>query len=128
MFDLVLKDGSHYNIIKWRADNGRPLKTADYFIDFAILDHAFRHRMEGREFSVSYFVYDFTSVNKGFNLVKVDPENYNALKYWCQTIIEESAFAPRRGLTTHCKTCHFDEPCSQYVITPSMISGKALVS
>jgi hypothetical protein len=121
IFDLVLKEGDTYNVIKWRANNGKPLKTADFFIDFTILDRAFRYRMEGRDYKVNYFVYDFTSVDKGFNRVEVELGDQYTLLYWCNEILNEVTYPPRRGLTTHCRGCHFDKPCSEYVITEDML-------
>ncbi len=124
IFDLVLKDGSDYSVIKWRANSSMPLRSAEYFIDFAILDHAFRYRMEGKEYNVKYYIYDFTSVSSGLNLVEVDPEDKNTLTYWANTVQEDEVHAPRRGLTTHCRGCHFDSPCSKYSITKHMITAK----
>lgn len=121
VFDLVLKEGNTYNVIKWRAGDARPLKVADYFIDFAVMDYAFRYRMEGREFDVNYYIYDFASVHKGLNLVEVDPDDHYALMYWCNAIRDETTFPPRRGLTTHCRGCWFDKPCSEYTITEEMV-------
>lgn len=121
VFDLVLKDGLEYSVIKWRANNGHPLKTADYFIDFATLDYAFRYRMEGRKYNVKYYMYDFTSVNAGYNEVIVEDEDIFTMMYWAESVKNDETYPNRRGLTTHCRGCHFDKPCSEYVITEEMV-------
>lgn len=121
-FDVVLKEVNDYKVIKWRANNARPLNTADFFVDFAIFDHAFRHRMEGRDFNVKYYIYDFMSIHKGMNEVEVHPDDFFTLKYWCNEILRDTTYPPRRGLTTHCRGCHFNQPCSEYSITEEMLS------
>lgn len=122
VFDLVLKDQENYSVIKWRADSGNSLKTADYFIDFAILDHAFKYRMQNKKYNqVKYYIYDFTSTNPGMHEMNINADNKYAIEYWTDLVLKDKIHAPRRGLTTHCKTCWFDSPCSKYSITEEMI-------
>lgn len=118
-FDLVLRKGKNHKVVKYSGRLRRPTINS-LLIDFAILRHAFESRNDTKK-SVDYFLYDIGSSKPGF--VKANPtqKDLNALHYWANDMVNSEIYAPRRGLTAHCKGCSFDKPCSSWNEYPKKI-------
>lgn len=112
-FDLILSDQSHFYVYKW-VFNFRQGNSSLYQIDFSILNEAFTHKFNAQASKAKFGYYDILSSNSSFVEYNVNQEDSKALKYWCNTIVEDSVMAPRRGLTSYCKKCPFDKPCSKW--------------
>jgi CRISPR/Cas system-associated exonuclease Cas4 (RecB family) len=69
----------------------------------------------GERISETEFGYiDLLSNNLSFNEYKITQEDVDSIEYWCDTIYSKEIFVPRRGLTSYCKKCPFDTPCSKW--------------
>ena len=58
---------------------------------------------------------DLMSNNLNFINYEITNEDIDSLTYWCDIISEKKLFVPRRGLTSYCKKCPFDDPCMKWV-------------
>lgn len=115
VFDLVLRDFNKdkYTVIKWVASKRRPSESS-MLMEMASLKYALDYRNDNADLNVDYFMYDMGSANPGFVSVDIPQENVNAFLYWAQSIHGTDVFAPRRGLTSYCKSCPYDHPCSKF--------------
>lgn len=112
-FDLITFNSSFYYVYKW-VFNFRNSHTSLYQIDFAALHEAFKHKFPEKINKAKFGYYDLASSSQEFIEYDVNQEDAKALKYWCATIEEDNKFVPRRGLTSYCKKCPFDKPCSNW--------------
>ena len=112
-FDAILYKNDQYYIYKW-VFNFRHSHTSLYQMDFAVLHEAFAHKFPEKISKAHFGHYDILSSNNKFVEYEVDSEDSKALRYWCTTIEEDDKFVPRRGLTSYCKKCPFDTPCSKW--------------
>lgn len=116
-FDLVLRERvngrSIYHIYKWSGFHKRPA-SGFWDFDFAALDYAFRYRNDFKPLDVRYYIWDFGSSKPGVVEFTVSDEMINFMKFWAESLHETEVFVPRRGLTSHCRQCYFDEPCSKW--------------
>lgn len=123
-FDLVLRSAKtkEYQVIKWLT-RGQKTQASDLLMDFAALKYAFDHRNSGRDIKrVTYGSYDLTASAKStIKVYDIEDTDVNALKYWAREAWEAEVFVPRRGLTSYCRSCPFDIPCSKFVITDEMV-------
>lgn len=115
-FDVILfKDGEYY-VYKW-VFNFRHSHASLYQIDFSVLHEAFAHKFPEKISKAHFGYYDILSPNQKFIEYDINIEDSKSLRYWCSTIEEDETFVPRRGLTSYCKKCPFDKPCSQWKIS-----------
>ena len=112
-FDLILYKYNQYYVYKW-VFNFRTSHTSLYQIDFSVLSEAFRHKFPQKALKVHFGYYDILAASQKFIEYEVNEEDAKALKYWCSTIEEDDKYVPRRGLTSYCKKCPFDKPCSKW--------------
>jgi hypothetical protein len=112
-FDAILAKDGEYFIYKW-VFNFRNSHTSLYQMDFSILHEAFKHKFGEKINKARFGYYDIMSVNQDFVEFEVDKEDSKALRYWCSSIEQTEKFVPRRGMTSYCKKCPFDKPCSKW--------------
>jgi hypothetical protein len=112
-FDLILFENSQYFVYKW-AFNFRNSHNSLYQMDFSVLYEAFKHKFPDKLSKARFGIYDILSSSQSFIEYEIDKEDTKALRYWCTTIQEDEKFVPRRGLTSYCKKCPFDKPCSKW--------------
>ena len=112
-FDLILYKNGEYFIYKW-VFNFRTSHTSLYQIDFSVLNEAFGHKFPHKISKAHFGYYDILASSQKFVEYEVNEEDSKALKYWCSTMDEDKKFVPRRGLTSYCKKCPFDKPCSKW--------------
>lgn len=115
VFDLVMrsKEGK-FTVYKWGA-NIKKAKLSALQMDFAALKYSFDYRNSDREIGdVDYVFFDLSLPSP--KPVKMEPnsEDVDSLKFWAKSILTDETYAPRRGLTTYCKECPFDSPCSKF--------------
>lgn len=111
--DLVLRDREHfYRVIKWVAHQKRP-SLSSLMLDFAAQKLAFEFRNETPK-RVSYYIYDLGSPHTVALEMFPNKNDINALKFWAKSIRDEKVFYPRRGMTTRCRGCPYDKPCSNF--------------
>lgn len=112
-FDLVLKKGDTYRVIKWHGRRTR-LKADRSLLDFAALKYAFEYRAEGDR-KIEYYIYDLASTNKHF--IQMDQPtraDVEALLYWGRQAANKELCVPRRGYTAYCRGCAYDESCASW--------------
>jgi len=85
-----------------------------YQVDFTILYLAFRNLHPSKLNQTVFGYVDLLGNNHSFNEYKITEEDVEAINYWCATIESKDIFVPRRGLTSYCKKCPFDSPCSKW--------------
>lgn len=112
-FDLITYYDSYYYVYKW-VFNFRNSHNSMYQMDFAVLHEAFKHKFPEKINQVKFGYYDLISSSQKFVEYEFEQDDSRALKYWCATISEDEKFVPRRGLTSYCKKCPFDTPCSKW--------------
>lgn len=118
-FDLVLKRGDSYKVIKWYGRRQKP-KTDSVLLDFAALRYAFEYRAE-YERTADFLLYNLTA-SHGSGFIKIDyPQkaDMEALRYWAKEIEQSETFVPRRGFTAYCRGCPFDEQCLNFTNWPT---------
>ena len=124
-FDLVLRySKNHYRVIKWVTSRKR-IPISSLMMDMAAMKYAFDYRNQDKfeyQPTVEYGVYDLAvSAKWGFNELEVTQADVNALKYWANSAVASEIFVPRRGLTHYCKTCPFDSPCKEFVVSEKIL-------
>lgn len=118
VFDLVLRekleDGTFkYKIFKWTTTSVK--RTMGFWaFDMAFIDYAFKYRNGNKPMDLSYFIWNFGGNTIGAKEIQLEKEDYKLLKYWSGNVKDTKVFAPRRGLTSYCKSCPFDRPCSKW--------------
>lgn len=112
-FDLIYRKDSENFVVKF-VFNYKNSHSYMYQIDFSIMYLAFAmsHRSKINETNFGYI--DLMSSNLEFINYEVSQEDVDALVYWCDIISEKKIFVPRRGLTSYCKKCPYDDPCSKW--------------
>lgn len=119
-FDLILrskKPNGHYryDIYKWVTSNFK--RSPQFWVfDLAMMDYAFKHRNNHAVVDTHFHLWNFGLYMPGDKEVLVEKKDIEMLKYWAEEILNEKKFAPRRGLTSYCKSCPYDVPCSLYEI------------
>jgi len=122
MFDAVIRekkaDGHYqYHIYKWVTSNFKRA-TAFWIFDLTILYYAFKYRNDNVPLDVRVHLWNFGSYMPGDKEVLIEKKDLELLKYWSKQSNEEIVFAPRRGLTSYCKSCEYDMPCSKWMFDP----------
>lgn len=122
VFDVVLRDPKtrDISVIKWLSSPKRA-NLSGLSIDFSILRYAFETKNKNLKGLVNYYAYDIGSDKNEFIQIDVKDEDINNLKYWARQVDKTEIFAPRRGLTSYCKKCPFDDPCKKFSITSEMM-------
>lgn len=110
-FDVVLRIGDGYRVIKMISKRNRPIP---HMFEFTALKMAFEHRNE-RPRDVTYHLYDVAASSSPFSSVpQPTRDDVQALKYWAVELRDNPTYVPRRGFTSYCKGCHFDETCRSF--------------
>ena len=112
VIDLVLRHKGRYKVIRWSARQRRPT-TASLSLEFAALKMAFEYRNESNK-KATYALYDLASTRPGLVPMYPSEDDVNALTFWSKHIDENKLYVPRRGFTTYCRGCVFDEQCAKW--------------
>lgn len=116
--DLALRyrKQNAFVVMKWVARGKKP-SMSTYEMDFAITKHAFEYKTKHMTgYKTTYGVYDLASSSPGLIPADIRDEDINTLKYWSREIMSDDIYPSRRGLTSYCKSCPFDRPCSEWKI------------
>lgn len=110
-FDIVLRTGGAYRIIKLISKRNRP---KPHQFEFAALRSAFEHRND-RYLKATYHLYDLAANGNPFvPVLQPTTNDVDALVYWASEIRENPSYVPRRGFTSYCKGCSFDDICRRF--------------
>lgn len=112
-YDLIFKKDNAIYVVKFLF-NHKSKNSFLYQIDFATMYLGFKLQHPGRLDNTKFGYINFMSNN--FELIEygVSDEDLDSLKYWANLIVDKKVFIPRRGLTSYCKQCQFDDPCSKW--------------
>jgi hypothetical protein len=112
-FDLIYyKKGSIY-VVKW-IFNHRMKYEDSYVVDFSAMHGGFNNRFPEKIRKAKFGYYDLMNQKSDFTEFNIEQADIDALKYWCDSLYQETVFPHRRGLTAYCKSCPFDKPCSKW--------------
>lgn len=111
-FDLVLRFKDDIRIYKWFLKGRRP-HPAVSALDFGALMYAFHYRNSKSVMKPKYFLYDLTGPEKPLTQMQPTEQDVESILYWANQI-QQGTFVPRRGLSTYCRGCQFDNPCREF--------------
>lgn len=112
-FDLIYYKNKKIHVIKWLF-NYRLKNQHLYVLDFSIINIGFQNKFGDKVENAKFGYSDLLSQKSTFNEFKVEKADIDAVKYWCDSLFEEKVYPSRRGLTSYCKSCPFDKPCSKW--------------
>lgn len=112
-FDLIYRKNNKNYVIKFLF-NYKSKNSFIYQVDFATMYLGFRSHHPLQLHNTSFGYIDFASNNLNFVEYDINDEDIDSLKFWGSQILEKQVFVPRRGLTSYCKKCPFDKPCSTW--------------
>lgn len=114
-FDLVLRRRYEHRVVMWWTRSRQP--PPDQLItEFAALKYAYEWD-RGRDWqgvAVSYWIYNLASPTSLLTKIDVSTDDAAAFLFWARRIRDAVDFVPRRGLTTYCRGCPFDELCKTW--------------
>lgn len=113
-FDLIYRKKDKNYVIKFLF-NYKSKNSFMYQIDFTSMYLGFRLQHHDQMPNTKFGYIDFAGHNYSFVEYDVTQEDIDSLVFWCNSIYDNQVFAPRRGLTSYCKKCPFDTPCSKWV-------------
>lgn len=112
-FDLIYRKNNKNYVTKFMF-NYKSAYSYMYQIDFTVMYLGFRLRHPSRINDTKFGYIDLLSNNIKFVEYEISSEDIDSLEYWCDTILSKDILVPRRGLTSHCKKCQFDDICSKW--------------
>lgn len=113
VYDIMYSKNGNIYVIKYLF-NYKSKNSYIYQVDFSTMWMGFLNRYPDRIPHAKFGYIDLLSTDVSFQEYIVTSEDINALRYWCEQIVEKEVFVPRRGLTPYCKKCPYDEPCSKW--------------
>lgn len=113
VFDLIYFENNLMHVVKF-IFNYKVSNSYFYQVDFSCMYSGFKHQHPNRLGLAKFGYVDLLSNDVSFREYKISNEDLEALEYWCDTIDTKEVFVPRRGLTSYCKKCPFDQPCSKW--------------
>lgn len=112
-FDLIYRYNNKNYVVKFLF-NYKLKNSFIHQIDFATMYVGFSSQHYEKLKNTSFGYIDLLSNNLQFINYDVSTEDVDSLKFWSTQILEKEMFVPRRGLTSYCKKCPFDKPCSSW--------------
>lgn len=112
-FDLIYRLNNTNYAVKY-VFNYKTNYSYLYQIDFAVMYLGFKLRHPDKLNQTKFGYVDLLSNKVQFVEYELSNEDLESLEYWCDAIVEKNIFVPRRGLTSYCKKCPFDQPCSKW--------------
>jgi len=113
-FDLIYSKNKKIHVVKW-VFNHKLKYESSYVFDFAVMNTAFTNKFPDKKNRTTFGYFDLMNQKSDFTEFNIESADLDALKYWCDSLYEEKVFPSRRGLTSYCKSCPFDKPCSKWV-------------
>ena len=112
-FDLIYSQNKNIYVIKW-AFNHKLKNDFLHVAEMTSMHKGFVHKYGDKIANAKFGYYDLLNPKGEFYEYKIEPEDLQALNYWCSSLSEEEVFPSRRGATAYCKSCPFDKPCSKW--------------
>lgn len=113
--DLVLYRAGRFEVIKFIATRNNP-RLFDYRLDLACSRLAFEHHhTEEQNRNTVYKLYNLGNPTSKFHTIPQPSErDIISAMYWAKEIEETKTFVPRRGFSSYCRGCKFDNQCLEY--------------
>jgi hypothetical protein len=114
-FDLILSRRDDHRVINWWTKTRMP-PVDQMMTGFAGMKYAYEWD-RGRDWhgiSVTYWLYNLASPTASLTRVDVTNDDVAAFTYWARRARDTETFVPRRGLSTYCRGCPFDEICRSW--------------
>lgn len=112
-FDLIFYKDNQIYVLKWMF-NYKLKYEHTYVVDFSIMNIGYENKFGSKINQTKFGYFDLLNQKSDFNEFKVEAGDLEAVKYWCDSLVEEKIFPSRRGLTSYCKVCPYDKPCSKW--------------
>jgi len=112
-FDLILVSSNQIDVVKILF-NYRNSNRFAHQIDFASMYSAFAKKHPKKIHLAKFGYIDILSANVNIINYEITKEDIDAYEYWSSSVLDKKVFVPRRGLTSYCKKCPFDDPCSKW--------------
>lgn len=112
-FDLIYYKNNRIYVLKWML-NYKLKQEHSYVVDFAVAKMGLVNKFGSKAENIRLGYLDLLNQKSNFNEFTVEKADIEAVKYWCLSLLEEKTFPSRRGLTSYCKVCPFDKPCSKW--------------
>lgn len=122
-FDVVLQLGNVVSVVKINTSNVKPTWGTS-IMSLAAMRYAFEFKNSERDLRVQYLFYDVGSQSPGFVKMQASQKDINALNFWANEIKNAKFFVPRRGLTSYCRKCPFDKPCSKFEFSKELLESQ----
>lgn len=114
--DLALRNPEKKAIlvIKWTFRE-RSKGLQDHGLYFAMIDYILKNKSSlSKDHDFVYATYEVSSKTNQLKTYKLEQKHINAMQFWLKKINETNIYGPRRGLSTACKSCNFDEACISF--------------
>lgn len=112
-FDLIYYKNGFVYVVKWIFNHKMKYEDS-YVVDFAAMHVGFSKKFPDKMKVAKFGYYDLMNQKSDFNEFKIEKADIDAFKYWCESLYQEKVFPHRRGLTSYCRSCPFDKPCSKW--------------
>ena len=112
-FDLIYRHDNKNYVVKF-VFNYKSNFSYIYQIDFAIMYLGFKLKHPDKLRNTHFGYVDLLANKIQFVEYEINIEDIESLEYWCDTILGKDLYVPRRGLTSYCKKCPFDDPCKNW--------------
>lgn len=113
-FDVIYRKDNKNYVIKFLF-NYKNNNRSIYQVDFSVMYLGFKLKHPTKINNTHFGYIDLMANSVNFIEYEITSEDLDALEYWCDTIVSKDIFVPRRGLTSYCKRCPFDEPCAKWI-------------
>jgi hypothetical protein len=122
-FDLIYRKGKQNYVVKFLF-NHKSKTNYMYQVDFTTMYLGFKLHHPSQLHQTRFGYIDLMSNNFDFIEYEISEEDVESLYFWCTSIADKQVFVPRRGLTSHCKKCHFDASCSKWKFPTTPVAIK----
>jgi hypothetical protein len=112
-FDLIYYKDGNIHVLKWMF-NYKLKYQHTYALDFSVMQIGINNKFGSKVKNVKLGYFDLMDQKSSFNQFSIEKADTDAIGYWCDSLLEEKVFPSRRGLTSYCKSCPFDKPCSKW--------------
>lgn len=114
-YDLILSRRYEHRVIGWWTKSRMP-PVDQLTLDFAAQKYAYEwdRGSDWDGVSISYWIYNLASPTGALVKIDISSDDVAAFIYWARRARDSEMFVPRRGMTTYCRGCVFDQHCAAW--------------
>lgn len=120
-FDLIYRKKNNNYVVKFLF-NYKSKNSYMYQVDFTSMYLGFKIQHPTQMSSTKFGYIDLAGNECNFVEYEVTQEDIDSVIFWSNSIRDKDVFVPRRGLTSYCKRCPFDGPCSKWAFPVKTVS------